>query len=165
MRKQTFYLLVILFLALFALTGIASAQDKTVKLIGWDSFVRGLEYVKRPDGFAEWRHNSEELDNYMVIEVPARMLTVRHMYEVTSSGDAVMYLVVLNPDLSISGRKVGIRAMFYCNAPIPECPELLSRILGGRFSMQAIGKAERNDTDSEHTTLEFYINSTGKFEF
>jgi len=167
---------------LFVVVPTALAQSpvpmttvQNAKTVGWSEFWHSVEFTRQADGQWEFTHEGRLLYDYIVVEVPANTLSVRHLYVVTSNTDYVLYIVILNPkvvlhvrgETGMSSHDASIRTVFVCKlATGLMCQQALDALLRQGTQMQSLGVANRGYEHGvlpEQPIFSFLLNSSGKF--
>ena len=169
MRKSIFVTVAFVFFVLFAHATRVGAQD--VKTVTWAEFAPSIEFVEISNGRWEFTHAGRQLVDYIVVDVPARAMSIRTFYRVHSIDGLTMYLAVLNTTASVEvkDRNASVRVMFSCRlATDTECRQKLSANLQSGVEMQSLGVGNsgyETGTMPELPILAFLINTDGRFKY
>jgi hypothetical protein len=124
----------------------ANAQD--IKTVAWAELWQNITFSQSPGGEWEFSHQSRPLVEATLVQVPAGTLTIGQFHSLTGDQEASMYLVTLNPRLTVRITKGGVaqsvpssaRMLFFCRRPDSAgCRQDLRSKLAEGFTMQSTG--------------------------
>ena len=163
--------IIMVLVGLLFLVSVVEAKND-VKIVNFDQFFNGLSISKNLD----FVHEGRLLSDYLIVKMPAKTLTVKTVYRISSLDNIHNFLILTNQKVvfklegEASKYDANINILYFCYLSSEyKCRERLSHLLVEDIELQSLGitnsdRYEKYGEVPKEFIFSFLLNENGKFK-